>query len=189
MKIHPLADVQTTHIGEGTTIWQFAVVLRGAVIGRDCNINCHTFIENDVIIGDNVTIKSGTYIWDATRIGDNVFLGPNVVLTNDLRPRSKARVDFPLITIENGASIGANTTILAGVTIGAYAMTGIASVVTRDVPSHALVYGNPAKIKGWIDKQGRKMKQIEDNIWEDTEGVKFSVVNSVLKSFEPRSTK
>jgi UDP-2-acetamido-3-amino-2,3-dideoxy-glucuronate N-acetyltransferase len=180
MKIHPLSDVQTSQIGEGTTVWQYAVVLKGAVIGKDCNINCHTFIENDVIIGNNVTVKSGIYIWDAIRIEDDVFLGPNVVFTNDLRPRSKQRVDYPVTTIKKGASIGANSTILAGVTIGEYAMTGIASVVTRDVPAHALVYGNPAKIRGWVDKQGRKLKEEANGIWKDEDGGEYTITNSVL---------
>src|SRR5687767_681714 len=125
MKIHPSADVQSSHIGEGTFVWQFAVILKDAVIGKNCNINCHTFIENDVILGDNVTVKSGIYIWDAIRIEDDVFLGPNVVFTNDLRPRSKTPVKYPVTTIKRGASIGANSTILAGVTVGKYAMTGI----------------------------------------------------------------
>ncbi len=181
MKIHPLSDVQSNNIGEGTTIWQFSIVLAKAVIGKNCNINCHTFIENDVILGDNVTVKSGTYIWDATRIADDVFLGPCVVFTNDLRPRSKQRINHPITRIEKGASIGANTTILTGVTIGAYAMTGIASVVTRDVPAHALVYGNPARVKGWIDEQGRKLKQIDDTRWEGVDGKKYLILNSILK--------
>jgi acetyltransferase-like isoleucine patch superfamily enzyme len=181
MKIHPLSDVQSIHIGEGTTVWQFAVVLPNAVIGDNCNINCHTFIENDVILGNNVTVKSGTYIWDATRIEDDVFLGPNVVFTNDLRPRSKQRVAYPVTTIRKGASIGANTTILAGVTVGAYAMTGIASVITRDVPSHALVYGNPAKIKGWVDKRGCKLNQVSEDLWRGEDGKNYLIKNSVLK--------
>src|SRR5438309_9551830 len=114
MRIDPSAIVQTEKIGEGTVVWQFAIILKGAVIGENCNINCHTFIENDVVIGNNVTVKSGTYIWDATRIEDDVFLGPNVVFTNDLRPRSRQRVKYPITKIAKGASIGANSTILAG---------------------------------------------------------------------------
>src|SRR5688572_28508849 len=130
MEVHPSADVQSKKIGEGTRIWQFAVILPGAQIGDNCNINCHTFIENDVIIGNNVTIKSGTYVWDAIRIEDDAFIGPNVVFTNDLRPRSRQRADYPVTIIKKGASIGANSTILAGATVGSHAMTGIASVVT-----------------------------------------------------------
>ena len=171
--IHPTADVQTKNIGEGTTIWQFAVILPGAVIGKNCNINCHTFIENDVVIGDNVTVKSGIYIWDKTRIGDKVFLGPNVVFTNDLRPRSRQRNEFILTEIKEGASIGANSTILAGVTIGNYAMTGIGSVVTRDVPDYALVYGNPARFHGWVDEMGRKLTPGGDAVWVSEAGIKY----------------
>jgi UDP-2-acetamido-3-amino-2,3-dideoxy-glucuronate N-acetyltransferase len=181
MMIHPLADVQSENIGEGTAIWQFAVVLSKAVIGRNCNINCHTFIENDVVIGDNVTVKSGIYIWDATHIEDDVFLGPNVVFTNDLRPRSKQRVKHPITTICTGASIGANSTILAGVTVGRFAMAGIGSVITRDVPAHALVYGNPARVRGWVDKKGRKLMEMGDSIWHDEDGHRYSIENSEIK--------
>jgi UDP-2-acetamido-3-amino-2,3-dideoxy-glucuronate N-acetyltransferase len=174
MKIHPLADVQSTRIGEGTMVWQFAIILSGAVIGKNCNINCHTFIENDVIIGDNVTVKSGISIWDAIRIEDDVFLGPHVVFTNDLRPRSKQRVQYPTTTIKKGASLGASTTVLAGVTIGKYAMTGIGSIVTRNVPDHALVFGNPARIQGWVDEQGRKLKSSGNKIWVNEDGIQYS---------------
>ncbi len=181
MKIHPSADVQSIKIGDGTTVWQFAVILPGAVIGKNCNINCHTFIENDVVIGNNVTVKSGIFIWDAIRIEDDVFLGPNVVFTNDLRPRSKQRTEYPITTIKKGASIGANTTILAGVTVGNYAMTGIASVVTRNIPNHALVYGNPARVQGWVDEQGRKLKQVSPDVWENEEGMKYNKVPNGLE--------
>ena len=112
--IHPLSDVQSSKIGEGTTVWQYCVVLSGAVIGTNCNINCHVFVENDVIIGNNVTIKPGVQVWDGLRIADNVFIGPNVTFTNDLVPRSKVYPEsFIQTSIEEGASIGANATILA----------------------------------------------------------------------------
>lgn len=159
MNIHPLADVQSKSIGEGTTVWQFAIILPGAVIGKHCNINCHTFIENDVIIGDRVTIKAGVYIWDGIRIEDDVFVGPNATFVNDKYPRSKKYPEkFQAIKIGKGASIGANATILGGIEIGAYAMIGAGSVVTKNVSPHTLVYGNPAKAGGKIDLNGRVLK-------------------------------
>ncbi|MGE6140696.1 acyltransferase [Aeromonas veronii] len=152
MYIHPLSDVQTSNIGEGTRVWQFAVVLKDAQIGRDCNICAHTLIESDVTIGNNVTVKSGVYIWDGTRISNNVFIGPNVTFTNDKMPRSKVYPDeFLQIIINEYASIGANTTLLPGITIGKHAMIGAGSVVTKDVPDYAIVVGNPAKIIRYIE--------------------------------------
>lgn len=145
--IHSLADVAECSIGEGTNIWQFVVILEGADIGRDCNVCAQTLIEGDVVIGDRVTIKSGVQIWNGTRVEDDVFIGPNVTLTNDLYPRSKEYPDaFSRITIKRNASIGANATLLPGVTIGEYAMVGAGSVVTKDVPAKAVVAGNPAKV-------------------------------------------
>ena len=160
LKIHPLADVQTDQIGDGTTIWQFSVVLKGAKIGQNCNINALTLIENDVVLGDNVTIKSGVQIWDGLRIGDNVFVGPNVTFTNDFTPRSKQRpAEFLKTIIQHNASIGANATIIGGISIGEYAMIGAGAVVTKDVPAHALVYGNPAKQHGWVNEAGNKVQE------------------------------
>jgi acetyltransferase-like isoleucine patch superfamily enzyme len=153
--IHSLADVQSSNIGENTQIWQFCVVLKNAKIGSNCNINCHVFIENDVIIGNNVTIKPGVQIWDGITIEDNVFIGPNVTFTNDLTPRSKQYpTSFEKTILHTGCSIGANVTILAGNTIGAYSFIGAGSVVTKSVPDHHLFYGNPAQHKGYITKEG-----------------------------------
>jgi UDP-2-acetamido-3-amino-2,3-dideoxy-glucuronate N-acetyltransferase len=146
MKIHPLADVQSADIGTGTFVWQFCVILAGAKIGNDCNINCHVFIENDVLIGKGVTIKPGVQIWDGITIEDNVFIGPNVTFTNDLRPRSKQYPESFLRTIvKKGASIGANATILPGISIGENAMIGAGSVVLKDIPSNTVWVGNPAR--------------------------------------------
>jgi len=146
MKIHPLSDVQSQQIGKDTTVWQFTVVLAGARIGTNCNINAHCFIENDVVIGDNVTIKSGVYVWDGLRIEDNVFVGPNATFTNDKFPRSKHYPErFLQTTIKRGASIGAGAVILPGLTIGENAMVAAGAVVTRDVPAGSMVAGNPAK--------------------------------------------
>ncbi|HAL2277367.1 TPA: N-acetyltransferase, partial [Escherichia coli] len=125
MRIHKLSDVQTTSIGDGTTIWQFVVILKGAVIGNNCNICANTLIENNVVIGNNVTVKSGVYIWDGVKIEDNVFIGPCVAFTNDKYPRSKVYPDEFLHTIiRKGASIGANATILPGIEIGEKAIVG-----------------------------------------------------------------
>lgn len=151
-KIHSVSDVQSTHIGDGTRIWQFVVVLPGAVIGKNCNICAQSFIENDVQIGDNVTIKNGVYIWDGIRIRDNVFIGPNVTFTNDKYPRSKFYpANFQETLIEKGASIGAGSVILGGVVIGQNAMIGAGSLVTQSVPPNELWYGSPAKFISKID--------------------------------------
>ncbi|MDO3720327.1 acyltransferase [Marinobacter sp. chi1] len=150
--IHELSDVAQCRIGEGTRIWQYVVVLEGAQIGKNCNICAHTLIEGDVIIGDNVTIKSGVFVWDGTRIEDDVFIGPNATLTNDAHPRSKVYPDeFSGITIRRNASIGANATLLPGITVGEQAMVGAGAVVTKDVPARAVVIGNPAKIQRYLD--------------------------------------
>ncbi len=153
-KIHPLSDVQSTQIGDGTTIWQFVVVLPKAQIGRDCNVCSHVLIENDVKIGDRVTIKNGVQLWDGVRIEDDVFIGPNVTFTNDKFPRSKVWPEsFPQTTIQRGASIGGGAVILPGIVIGEHAMIGAGAVVTRDVPPCAIVVGNPARIVGCAEPQ------------------------------------
>jgi acetyltransferase-like isoleucine patch superfamily enzyme len=171
--IHPQSIVASKKIGNNTRIWAFVNILEGAIIGENCNICDHCFIENDVIIGNNVTVKSGIYIWDGIEIEDNVFLGPNVVFTNDIRPRSKQYIKAVKTLIKHGASIGANSTLLAGITIGEYAMTGIASAITKDVKPYALVYGNPAKQHGWVDESGEKLKSIGDGLWESKKGVLY----------------
>lgn len=146
MFIHPSSDVQSKRIGEGTRIWQFVVVLPGAVIGRDGNICSHCFIENQVVVGDRVTVKCGVQLWDGVTLEDDVFVGPNVTFTNDPQPRSRNATAKLLPTlVKKGASIGANATILPGLTIGEGAMVGAGSVVTKDVPPRTLVVGNPAR--------------------------------------------
>ncbi|MCI5969164.1 acyltransferase [Helicobacter sp.] len=138
--IHYLADVQSQNIGSNTKIWQFCVVLPQAVIGKNCNICAHCFIENDVKIGNNVTLKNGVSLWDGIIIEDNVFIGPNVSFTNDKYPRSKKYPkEFAKTILKKGASIGANATILPGVVIGENAMVAAGAIVTKDVPPNALV--------------------------------------------------
>lgn len=148
--IHPNALCESTQIGRGTRIWAFVHILPGAHIGRDCNICDGVFIENDVIIGDRVTVKSGVQLWDGVRLADDVFVGPNATFTNDRFPRSrKPPSEFLRTVVERGASIGANATLLPGITIGMGAMIGAGAVVTRSVPAHAIVVGNPARICGY----------------------------------------
>ncbi|KYP15152.1 MAG: dTDP-6-deoxy-3,4-keto-hexulose isomerase [Flavihumibacter sp. CACIAM 22H1] len=178
--IHELADVQTSEIGVNTRVWQFSVILKGARIGSNCNINCHTFIENDVNIGNNVTVKSGVYLWDGITIEDDVFIGPNVTFTNDKSPRSKKYPEsFQRTYIDQGASIGAAATILGGVTIGAYAMVGASALITKSVPQRALVVGHPARIVGWLNKDGTKMTE-ENGCFKDQDGSIWIVRNDEL---------
>lgn len=149
--VHDAALCESANVGPGTRIWAFAHILPGATIGSDCNICDNVFVENDVVIGDRVTIKCGVQLWDGIKLGDDVFVGPNATFTNDLWPRSRQLQDEPTRTrVEQGASIGANATILAGLLIGRYAMVGAGSVVTRDVPAGAIVYGNPAQFHGFV---------------------------------------
>lgn len=150
--VHPLSCCESTQVGANTRVWAFAHVLPGARIGADCNICDHVFIENDVIVGDRVTIKCGVQLWDGLRIEDDVFIGPNATFTNDRFPRSKQYPEaFAPTTVCHGASVGANATVLPGLTIGLRAMVGAGAVVTRSVPPYAIVIGNPARIVGYVD--------------------------------------
>jgi UDP-2-acetamido-3-amino-2,3-dideoxy-glucuronate N-acetyltransferase len=175
--IHEKAEVQTNNIGTNTYVWQHAIILAGAIIGDNCNINCHTFIENDVVIGNNVTIKSGVYLWDGIMIENNVFVGPNVTFTNDKYPKSKSYPEqFQKTVIKKFASIGAGAIILGGIEIDTNALVGAGALVTKNVPPFAIVIGNPAKVVGYINKDGSKMKKI-DNYYISNEGQKFQVIN------------
>jgi len=148
--VHPQGICETESVGDGTRVWAFTHVLRGAVIGNDVNINDHVFIENDVVVGNRVTVKSGVQLWDGVRLGDDVFVGPNVSFTNDHFPRSKQYPEKFLQTIVNsGASLGAGSVILPGIRIGHKAMIGAGAVVTRDVPPYAIIVGSPGRIVGF----------------------------------------
>ncbi len=168
--IHPTAEVQTQKIGKNTKVWQYCVILKGAVIGEDCNINFNVFIENDVVVDNRVTIKPGVQLWDGIHIEDEVFIGPNVTFTNDAVPRSKP-YKYLYTIVKKGVNIGANATILPGITIGEYAMIGAGSVVTKDVPAHELWYGNPAVHHGYVTKSG----VILDKEYRDKSGKKHSL--------------
>ncbi len=148
---HPLALVESDEIGAGTRIWAWAHVMKGARLGADCNIGEHCFIERGAVLGDRVTVKNGVAVWEGVTAEDDVFLGPSAVLTNDLRPRSKVYHDRPAATLlRRGATVGANATLLCGITVGRHAMIGAGAVVTRDVPDHGLVFGNPARLRGYV---------------------------------------
>jgi len=162
--IHPSAIIEkNVTIGENTRVWAFVHILPEVVIGNDCNICDHVFIENGVRIGNNATIKSGIYLWTGVTLEDNVFLGPNVVFTNDKKPRSKKYSDEFLKTlVRKGASIGANATILPDLTIGRYAMIGAGTVVTKIVPDFGLILGNPGKLEGWVCHCGNRLNFTHD---------------------------
>ena len=161
--VHPQGICETQSVGEGTRVWAFAHVLPGAVIGSDCNICDHVFIENDVVLGDRVTVKCGVQLWDGLRVQDDVFIGPNATFTNDKFPRSKAHQQSPLKTyIEHHSSIGANAVILPGIRVGANSMIGAGAVVTHDVPPFAILAGNPAHIIGYTETISGPAPQVTD---------------------------
>lgn len=162
--IHPSALVEPgAHIGRGTRVWPFAHILRGACIGRDCNICDGVLIENEVLIGDRVTIKGGVQVGDGVTLEDEVFVGPSATFTNDPFPRSGQHLrEYPKTLVRKGATIGANSTVLPGLTIGRWAMVGAGAVVTRSVAPHALVVGNPARPVGWVCECGERLVAADD---------------------------
>jgi acetyltransferase-like isoleucine patch superfamily enzyme len=181
MKIHELADVKSDSIGEDTVVWQFAVICKGAIIGKNCNINCHTFIESDVIIKDNVTLKSGVFLWDGTRVENDVFIGPNATFVNNSFPRSKQFLKKPLqVILQKGCSIGANATILGNVTIGEYAFVAAGAVVTKNVPNHALVKGSPARFVYFVSKKGEKLEEVDGYYLSKDKTEKYKLIDRNL---------
>jgi UDP-2-acetamido-3-amino-2,3-dideoxy-glucuronate N-acetyltransferase len=165
MTIHPQSDVQSRQIGDNTRIWQYCVVLPGAVIGSDCNLCANVLVENDVRVGDRVTVKSGVQLWDGLTIEDDVFIGPNVTFSNDPFPRSRQRpADYARTIVHKGASIGANATVLPGISIGEHAMVAAGAVVTRNVPAYGIVIGNPARITGYVDTDNTHRLQASPHI-------------------------
>lgn len=161
--VHPQGICESSNVGAGTRVWAFAHVLPGAQVGQDCNICDGVFVENNVVLGDRVTVKCGVQLWDGLRIEDDVFIGPNVAFSNDKFPRSKV-YDKPVAEtrVARGASLGANSTILPGLSIGRHAMVGAGSVVTRNVPPYAIVTGNPARITGYVDSKKTAQEPAED---------------------------
>lgn len=158
--VHDRALCESDSIGPRTRIWAFAHVMKGAIVGADCNVCDHAFIESGACLGDRVTVKNCVLIWDKVTVQDEVFLGPNMVFTNDMNPRvafKKSGDKFLPTLVRKGASIGANATIVCGVTVGEAAFVGAGSVVIRDVPAHALVVGNPARAIGWVCACGERL--------------------------------
>lgn len=170
---HEQALVESDTIGNGTRIWAFVHILPGAVIGAECNICDHVFVENDVTIGNRVTIKCGVQIWDGIELEDDVFVGPNATFTNDNFPRSKVYPEkYNKTIVCKGASIGANATVLSGLTIGSGAMVGAGAVVTADVPSNAIVMGNPARINGYVSANKNSGKGVEPAVEKVSEPIR-----------------
>jgi acetyltransferase-like isoleucine patch superfamily enzyme len=160
--VHERGLCESTDVGPGTRIWAFAHVMKGARIGAHCNIGDHAFVETGAVLGDRVTVKNAVLIWDGVTVEDEVFLGPNMVFTNVLNPRvafKKSRDQFLKTLVRRGAAIGANATIVCGVTIGEQAFIGAGAVVTKDVAAHALVVGTPARQVGWACTCGERLPE------------------------------
>ena len=175
--VHPNALVESDDIGAKTRIWAFAHVLKNVKIGEDCNLCDYVFVESGVTIGNRVTIKNGISLWEGLEVEDDVFLGPNAVFTNDMFPRSKRHSgNFLNTKLCKGTSVGANATILCGITLGKYCLVGAGSVVTKSVPDFALVTGNPAKFRYWVAKTGEKLIFDSNNSAVDSDGNKYEFI-------------
>jgi UDP-2-acetamido-3-amino-2,3-dideoxy-glucuronate N-acetyltransferase len=155
---HPQALVESHEIGQGTRIWAFAHVMKGVRLGANCNVGEQCFLESGVVVGDDVVIKNGVALWEGVIVENRAFLGPSCVFTNDLFPRSKIVNPRRPTRVREGASIGANATILCGIEIGRYSLVGAGSVVTTNVPDFALVVGNPARLRGYVCQCGEKLR-------------------------------
>ena len=188
---HPQALVETgASIGKRTRVWAFAHVVAGAIIGEDCNVCDHTFIEGGVQIGNRVTLKCGVYLWDGMTIEDDVFIGPGAVFTNDYRPRSRQYLHtHGKILLKEGCSLGANSTTLPDLTIGRWAMVGAGAVVTHNVPDYALVVGCPARFRAWVCRCGEKLTSTSGRFYDCTCGRTYEQLGeNEIKEYAPNAS-
>lgn len=171
--IHPSSFLdENTHIGDGSKIWHFCHILHSSTLGENCNIGQNCVIGPKVTIGNNVKIQNNVSIYEGVSCEDDVFIGPSVVFTNVLNPRSfiPRKDEYKQTRLKKGCSIGANSTIVCGVEIGQYALIGAGSVVSKNIPHHALAVGNPARVVGWVDKAGIKMQFIQGRAIDSYDG-------------------
>ena len=157
--VHERGLCESDDVGARTRVWAFAHVMKGAHVGADCNVGDHAFIETGAWVGNRVTVKNAVLVWDRVTVEDDVFLGPNMVFTNERMPRAAFRKPEALraTRVCAGASVGANATVVCGITLGPHCFIGAGAVVTRDVPAHALMVGNPAARVGWVCACGEKL--------------------------------
>ncbi len=186
--VHPSSFVDDgAQVGKGTRIWHFCHLMSGAVVGENCNIGQNVFIGSEAILGNGVKVQNNVSIYSTVMCEDDVFLGPSMVFTNVINPRAfiERKDEFRPTLIKQGATIGANATIVCGVTIGEYAMIGAGAVVSKDVPDYALVYGNPGRIQGWVCKCGEKLEFIEKDAQCQSCSLKYRMTDiNIVKKIE-----
>lgn len=180
---HPTAIVESDDVGEGSKIWHFAHIRERSSIGKNCNIGKSVYIDIDVKVGNNVKIQNFVSIYKGVEVEDDVFIGPSVVFTNDSYPRSFIWEEVKVVktVVKKGSSIGANSTIICGLTIGEYAMIGAGSVVTRDTSPFCLVFGNPARLQGFVCYCGKRLKNIIDKEEEEEDVIYKCECGKIIK--------
>jgi len=160
--VHPTALVESDQIGAGSCIWAFSHVCHGAVIGKDCKLGDHTYVEAGAVLGNKVTLKNQVAVWDGVRLEDGVFVGPNVTFTNVTTPRARRKKDpseYLKTVVREGATLGAGSVLLCGIEIGRHAFVGAGAVVTKSIQDHQLVMGNPGKPDGWVCECGERLPE------------------------------